>query len=383
MHNLYFPWVRILIFGFLFALPFYGKQFLKPSDPALQEADFANYKSDSEERFKTIEYVLNGTDRKLGNLIAIEPNFLPLDFYSAENFKKSLRPIFEKAKNEKIIDRKTLIILPEHVGTGLYLINENKAAYFSSYSSSFNEIKSSHKNEIEEYQKFCETSTCSKNTLEWESIIYLKKDEVAKIYNDTFSELAKEYSVSIIAGSIILPEPKIIKGELVAGEGKLYNSSVTYLPSGKAIDQIIKKINLSQWEKDLLTPGEIKQDLIITVPGWKVGVFIGIDSFYSSVYSQISKSKVDGLVSPASSFISDKITDESNKLLELQEPDTWHRYSLKDRSVETNAKVYLQVFWNGSIWDIKDVPQSYSSRENLEPIRSSEKKNPKMLNLYF
>ncbi|NCS94655.1 MAG: hypothetical protein GW761_12725, partial [Leptospira sp.] len=92
MHNLYFPWVRILIFGFLFALPFYGKQFLKPSDPALQEADFANYKSDSEERFKTIEYVLNGTDRKLGNLIAIEPNFLPLDFYSAENFKKSLRP---------------------------------------------------------------------------------------------------------------------------------------------------------------------------------------------------------------------------------------------------------------------------------------------------
>lgn len=385
MHNLYFPWIRILIFCILFSLPFYGKQFLKPSDPALQEADFSNYKSESEERFKTIEYILNGSDRKLGNLIGIQPFFLPLDFYSAENFKNSLRPIFEKAKADNLIDRKTLIILPEHVGTGLYLLKENKSVYTSSYSNALTELKSSHKLAIEEFQKQCNSTNCSAASLEWETIIREKKDDVAKIYNETFSELAKEYSVSIIAGSVILPEPKIVKGELVAGdkESKLYNVSITYLPNGKAIDQIIKKINLSNWEKEFLTPGELKQDLIIAVPGWKVGVLIGIDSFYSSVYSQIAKSKVDGLVSPASNINIGRIQDESNKLLELQEPVTWHRYSLKDRSVGTNAKVYLQVFWDGNLWDIKDIPQSFSSRENNEPVLSSDERIPKILNLYF
>ena len=116
MHNLYFPWIRIIIFSILFSIPFFTRDFFKieisipfpfPSKSyfpvenlSVKESDLQEYEIASKERSSNIEYTINGSNRKLGNLIAIEPNFLALDFYSAENFNNSLKPLFEKSKNE-------------------------------------------------------------------------------------------------------------------------------------------------------------------------------------------------------------------------------------------------------------------------------------------
>ncbi len=399
MHNLYFPWIRIIIFSILFSIPFFTRDFFKieisipfpfPSKSyfpvenlSVKESDLQEYEIASKERSSNIEYTINGSNRKLGNLIAIEPNFLALDFYSAENFKNSLKPLFEKAKNENAIDRKTIIVLPEHIGTALYFVNENRSIYFSNIPTAISDLKMIHKDFIESFKLSCKETECGTKDIELEAIIYEKKDQVAEIYYKTFSELAKEYSVTIIAGSILLPNPKIEKGNLISGKGSIFNVSISFLPNGKIIDQIIKKVHLNEIERDFIQPGEVNQDFVISVPGWKVGVLLGIDSFYSSLYSQIAKTKVDGVVSPSSAFFEEKILNEKNQSIDLQDSENWYRYTIQDSFVNTKAKVALQLFWKGNFGDIKNSPLSFSIREGT-PIQQTSKSNlPKILNLYF
>ncbi len=94
MHNLYFPWIRFIIFALLVSFPFAARQlfqteisiplpskpFFEPEDLSLKESDLQEYDLANKQRSNEIEYILNGSDRKLGNLIAIEPSFLSLDF---------------------------------------------------------------------------------------------------------------------------------------------------------------------------------------------------------------------------------------------------------------------------------------------------------------
>jgi hypothetical protein len=397
MHNLYFPWIRFIIFALLVSFPFAARQlfqteisiplpskpFFEPEDLSLKESDFQEYDLASKQRSNEIEYILNGSDRKLGNLIAIEPSFLSLDFYSEENFKNSLIPLFEKAKKENAIDRKTIIILPEHIGTGLYFLNENRSIYFSNIDIVIGNLKQIHKEFIEKFKISCKETECKTKDVELEAIVYEKKDQVAEIYHRTFSELAKEYSVTIIAGSILLPNPKIEKGNLISDKGPIFNVSLSYLPNGKIINQIIKKVHLNEMEKNFIQPGEVNQDLVISVPGWKVGVLLGIDSFYSSMYAQISKTKVDGIVSPSSSFFEEKVLDEKSQTIDLQESEDWYRYSIKERFLETKAKVALQLFWKGKFGDIKNTILSFSTREGAPIQQTSQSNSPKILNLYF
>lgn len=373
MHSLYFPWIRILFFILILSGTVYSVHFLDPTPPNLdlQPEDFQEYSNLRTTYNSSTEYTVNGTNRNFGNLVGCEPFFLPLDFYSAENFKHALEPVLKKAKENKALDRKTVAIFPEHVGTGLILLGEKKPAFYSK------SIEDVIKYLIDQYQVEDRSEE-----VDIRSIIHKKKDRIASVYNTTFSELAIQYSVNIIAGSILLPNPRIEKGVLVAGEGDIYNVTVTYLSNGKAIEPLVKKVHLETWEEEVAVPGMPNQDYVISVPAWKVGLALGRDSFYKTVPEEIGRKKIDGLVSPASSF--DKLVYEFGEdVSSLQDTDIWIRYSIGKLLPETTAKVSIQVFWNGEGLGLRPEVESYSFQEIEGLQRSGGKKSAKVLNLYF
>src|SRR6185295_18096495 len=60
----------------------------------------------------------------------------------------------------------------------------------------------------------------------------MKAKAMARDYQALFGGLAKEFHVTLVAGSIVLPEPSIIDGTLKIGRGALYNSSVVFNNDG-------------------------------------------------------------------------------------------------------------------------------------------------------
>jgi hypothetical protein len=207
------------------------------------------------------------------------------------------------------------------------------------------------------------------------------------------STLARKYNVSILAGTIILPNPKLDRGELIPGDGDLVNVAVTYLPSGKATGPLVEKVHLTDWEKSFLKEGKPNQDFIVSVPGWKVGVAIGQDSFFPTVYKSIGSSKIDGMVSPAAHLENWEDAPSTNLLEEWksqsldyksQEPaDLWLNQSLTKRIQSTRGKEAVQVFLKGKGWGLESFGESYTNHEFDQIDRPKKNGKPKILNLYF
>lgn len=60
----------------------------------------------------------------------------------------------------------------------------------------------------------------------------MKADSMAADYQTLFGGLAKEFGVTVVAGSIALPAPRIEHGKLLPGSGPLYNSSIVFGSDG-------------------------------------------------------------------------------------------------------------------------------------------------------
>lgn len=408
MHNLYFPYIRIILMIILF----YGLYLLSfqrqkveflIENPEVTEKDLEEYQLERVKWNQNIQYLKNGENRYYGNLLGMEPYFLPLDFYSEENFYNSLKPLFEKAQLEKAIDRKTLVVLPEHTGTGLVLLGEKKYVFeaksmeqlldllyqeFEKNKNFQNQILPFIQDEFQEKLK----NKKRKELTEIEFIQFIqavfrfKSPTMAKAYNSVFSRLAKEYNVSILAGSIVLENPDIVQGNLVSSSGDLYNVSVAFIGNGTCVRPLFKKSVLSEWEEGILQPGKRDQEKILRVPAWTVGVFLSEESQEEEFYKKIGNSqKLDGIVSPASAFQIFKTKPNTNKYLEIQNEfqSTWDRKGIHYWIQNTRAKDHIQVFWKGELWNIIPLGESYTYRSLETKVKSGKEWGPKILNIYY
>ena len=61
-----------------------------------------------------------------------------------------------------------------------------------------------------------------------EAQLRMKASRMADDYQRVFGGLARQFGVTLVAGSIVLPEPSLREGRLVAGDGPLYNVAVTF-----------------------------------------------------------------------------------------------------------------------------------------------------------
>lgn len=73
-----------------------------------------------------------GTPADRGNLLGIQPELFPTDYQSPERLHRKLAAYLQKAQDQGLLNEKTIVVLPEHVGTWLMVSGEKDELYQAS-----------------------------------------------------------------------------------------------------------------------------------------------------------------------------------------------------------------------------------------------------------
>lgn len=303
-----------------------------------------------------------GTNAGKGNIIALSPYLRSYNFSSEDAFYNMHRYYFSILKQKKLLNDSSIIILPEYIGTWLVVANEKKAVWQDT--SLEHAMKLLVFSNLASFGMAYLNSSAEDKTKE--AIFKMKADKMLDIYQSTFSKLAKEFKVAIVAGSIVLPNPTVKNGNIeIDNSGKLYNISAVFDHNGKVFSRLTKKIFLINDEKPFTSAAKNEIPVYKTNAG-NLAVLICADSWYPENYTQLKNKQVDILAVPSfvsqnnswnnkwkgyngASAPSDVDTSDINNIIEH---DAWIKYAMVGRSMKTDIKTSVNVFLRGDLWNL-------------------------------
>ncbi|MFY0727954.1 nitrilase-related carbon-nitrogen hydrolase [Pseudomonas sp. NFX15] len=332
-----------------------------------------------------------GTPADRGNLLGIQPELFPTDYQSPERLHRKLAAYLQKAQDQGLLNGKTVVVLPEHVGTWLMVSGEKDELYqASSLKEAMNWLA------VSNPLKFVRAliSADGGNRLD-DAHLRMKAKAMAKDYQALFGGLAKEFHVTLVAGSIVLPEPSIIDGTLKIGRGALYNSSVVFNSEGLPIGQPQRQIHPVFGEQEAIK-GNGEQSLnVVDTPAGRLGVLIGRDSWYPENYRKLDDQAVQLVAVPA--FVAGRgawdqpwrgyrgsspppsVTLKSG---EVSEGSAWQRLTLTSQPPGSQAVAGISVFLRGQFWDQGSAGQSFLN-SNGHQFADGNAHGARLLNLWL
>ncbi len=178
-----------------------------------------------------------GTDAGNGNILGIQPQLTAANYANIPTFKESIRAYLVEAKSKQLIGPKTVVLLPEQIGSLLIAYEEKEKVYTAS---TMEEAMQAivRTNLFKFIIEFFSSDTPNKSM---KAAIAMKSKQSGKIYWEVFGDLAKEFNVTIAAGSIILPNPnRTAEGTLKVNKGNLFNTAAIFNRDGK-VDTLLQK----------------------------------------------------------------------------------------------------------------------------------------------
>ena len=306
-----------------------------------------------------VEY---GTDAQRGNLLGIQPFVVPGDYASGETFYAKMDGYLDVAFHRGWLGERTIVVFPEYVGTWLVAAGEGPRVHRAeTIGDAMRALVLSHPLRFARALLSAKAQDVVKGGL-----FRMQAAQMAGIYHDVFSSLANEYSVTVVAGSILLPSPRVSNGKLEIGGGGLYNVSVVYGPGGSAHDEVVRKAFPIRAELPFTTPGSAADLPVFEAPAGRLGVLICADSWYPASYEVIRARKAD-LVAVPSYLAPDGIWGqpwrgydgaplprgvEPRDVGRLTEGEAWLKYALAGRLAGAGIKHGIDVFLRGDLWDL-------------------------------
>jgi hypothetical protein len=198
------------------------------------------------------------------------------------------------------------------------------------------------------------------------ALFRMKAPQTADIYQKVFSRLAREYSATIIAGSIVLPASQIEGYRLAPQQGPLYNTSLVFRSDGKAYPSLIHKAFPTADEMPFITPAAPRDIPSFDTAIGRLGVLICADSWFPQAHAVLRKQEIgllavpsygvfgmqrwrrpwpgyDGWPMPPDVDVSD--------IGQITEGRAWNKYALAGRLRSSGAAYGMNVFLRGKLWD--------------------------------
>ncbi|WP_256588776.1 nitrilase-related carbon-nitrogen hydrolase, partial [Pseudomonas sp. HMWF021] len=217
-----------------------------------------------------------GTPSDRGNLLGIQPELFPTDYQSPERLHRKLAAYLQQAQDQGLLNEKTVVVLPEHVGTWLMISGEKDELYQApTLVEAMNWLAAS--NPLLFARAWLSAS--GENRLD-DAHLRMKSKAMAKDYQALFGGLAREFHVTLVAGSIVLPEPSIRDGQLKPGSGSLFNSSVVFGRDGVPLGQPQRQMHPIFEQRDVIEGEDAHAINVVDTPAGRLGVLIGSDSWY-------------------------------------------------------------------------------------------------------
>lgn len=303
-----------------------------------------------------------GTDTGDGNLVAVQTYMEPADYASAEAFQAKLGGYMAAADAQGWLQPDTIVVFPEWIGTWLVLADEKEELYEAETLEEAMQLMV-----LSNLPAFVESYTAAQGEDKIrDGLFRMKSDTMAQIYQDTFARLAEEYGVTIVAGSLDLPDPRVENGELVLGSAELQNVTPVFRPDGLLYPNIVRKMFVTSDEAAFASPAGFDQQLTYDTPAGQLGVLICADSWYLEPYETLAAQAPEIIVVP-NNYISDigwdavwkgydpgpvpEDTDQAD-IGHLTEGEARLKWTLDGRMQNTGASTGMHVFFRGDIWDL-------------------------------
>ncbi len=312
-----------------------------------------------------------GRDTRNGNLLGIQPYLVTADYATEARFYQKLDGYLAAAREKGLIGPKTVVVFPEFLGTWLVVASEKRAVYEA------NTIKEAATLIALSNFPYFATAYLHAHAQDrmTEALFHMKARKMADIYDRVFSQLAKDYGVTIVAGSILLPSPQVKDGHLLSGDGPLYNTAVVYGPDDRAREPAVRKAFPTKEEQPFVSPGSVGDLPVFESPAGKLGVLICADSWYPEAYRQLKRlgveliavpslgsAKADSIWQGYSGFPNPKNVDPAD-VGHLTEGEAWAKYALPGRMLESEARIGVNVFLRGRLWNLTLDGVAFAARD--------------------
>jgi len=303
-----------------------------------------------------------GSDRGHGNLLGIEPYMIQQDYASKDSFFNKLNDYLLAAQREKYLNDKTIVVFPEYIGTWLVLAGESEKIFQAVT------LEAAQRAMVFRHPlKFLSYLLRSTEKGRAEAAFFrMKAYQMAEIYENTFSQLARDYSVTIIAGSIVLPAPQISSRHLILNNGPLYNVSIVYQSDGIPLQPLISKAFPTARELPFTMPASPSGLPSFDTPAGLLGVLICADSWFPQAYVALKEQGIDLVAVPSYDVFGMQKWNQPwrgydgwqapndvdlNDIEKITEAQAWNKYSLAGRIRSSGATYGMNVFLRGKLWD--------------------------------
>ncbi|WP_313241168.1 carbon-nitrogen hydrolase [Stutzerimonas kunmingensis] len=249
----------------------------------LAAASFAVYLDWTQDRrsgpllsdLRTLPIENHGQAGSAGNLLGIETRLQPADYQSRERLQLKFRTYLKQAAEAGMLSERTVVVLPEHVGTGLFALGEKPevqqartlrdAMQWMALSNPGSYLRALPDNQGDDRRTG--------------AVLRLKARQMAEEYQNVFGGLAREFGVTLVAGSIVLPEPYLENDQLMIGDGPLRQVSLTFDGRGKPLGTLQYKQALSRYERRYSVAPIPERRRLIETPAGSLAVLLGCDAY--------------------------------------------------------------------------------------------------------
>ena len=308
------------------------------------------------------EVALNqGIPGDSGNLLGIQPELFAHDYRSPAQLRRKLAAYLDKARAEGLLNSKTVVVLPEHIGTWLVASGEKIQVYeASSVTGAMAWLAAS--NPLQLLRALPKAKGDDRLA---DALFRMKGEQMAADYQALFGSLAKDYGVTVVAGSIVLAEPRVENGVLLTGDGPLYNVSQVFAADGAPLGQPQRKVVPIIDEQGFTAAAPVGALQVVDTPAGRLGVLVCADSWFPENYRALAGKEVDLLAVPA--FLTGNGSwekpwggyngaptpaDVQLKAGELSEGDAWQTMAMAGRINQSGAQAGITVFMRGQLWDM-------------------------------
>ena len=304
----------------------------------------------------------HGTPGSRGNLLGIQPELFSTDYQSSQHLYRKLAAHLEKARSEGLLNARSIVILPEHIGTWQVAAGE-KPQVFAAETVDEAMLWLALNHPLDLLGALVASQGSDRLS---DALFRMKAEQMANDYQSLFGGLAESFGVTLVAGSIVLPEPEVVDGILRTGPGPLYNVSLVFGADGAPLGQPQRKAFPIPDETGFTAAAPSAALQVIDTPAGRLGVLICADSWYPDSYQPLAKAQVELVAVPAFltgnqhwqkpwggyTTFAGTPKDAATAAGSISEGEAWQRHSLPARLASTPARAGLTVFMRGQLWNL-------------------------------
>jgi hypothetical protein len=307
-----------------------------------------------------------GEDQGEGIVVAVQPWLVPLDYASADALHDRLGSLLEVAADRGWLGPDVVVVLPEHVGTWLVAAGAPPRVLDADTTRrAMGRLVRRH------LRAFVATRCPDADDGATCSVFAMRADEMAAAYQDAMSRLARKAGVTLVAGSILLPEPALVDGVVVPTRGgPLRNAAFVFGPDGSVVLGPIVKAFPTADELPFTAPGTASALGALDTGAGRIGVLVCADGWYPRAWDAVDAAGADLVVVPQftsgdgawdvpwhgySGWPAPDDVDPAD-VETISEGQAWLRYGPTARAAARDLDV-VTVTLRGDLWDLGDDGQ--------------------------